>query len=733
MAASSKYIQLSSSVLLEYRYSDQDLINTPGNQYRISTDVAPIWKLSNGHNGKDQILNSDNSEFIQDELPIGTGNVRNRSFAIIDPFKSALLDINKITFYNDFDPLLTNTQDLPIEFDNVQAPVYDTVRLHLVQGFNFEDNDGLVLSIKAKKKDQSEIILANLVYNRKDSWEVLNPSPFIFGGRVYSSYIEIRVLSLYNLILDYWLGTLTGDTVVERITDGNGVLRNQQIKINFGFINTRETIDSQEYITLIDTKSIDIKVRDPFETISGFVSESSSGDYIEYYATHDGSIIQNYILDLNNSGGDYIILHDLNVFEYVFNPDTQEYFWTQTDTIESIQTGNFDRPNFFRPIIRNSSAIAYRIDYIVRLYNREDNSQVWKTVSMTSFNAAKFGRVLSRINLGENPVQSKIYNQKVIKDIQLNKINPPVLSNIKYVTSLSNNSNISISSQSINEIEGVETDTLITLDKSIQKSSGKDLKIYGNGLGKILIPDSTVFLKFNLYQKINGQNKLMNLSGLGKLQLSFISDQGEYITFEQYPNEYTSSSNGEVIFRISEGNSNRILKLNDRTFKIHLLNESGDKTFLYVGTFMSIEEFIEDQKNSTISLLEKTIEELTNELLSITELNEAQQLTVSKLITENKKLNTTLSGSVDDQSVIAAQQEVNQKFSDIIEELESSVRETSNTIKGQVNKISDELGIPVKDINLKGDPNEKSQSAAEKSIAGNKGSVKGDDANNMKG
>ena len=32
---------------------------------------------------------------------------------------------------------------------------------------------------------------------------------------------------LYNLIYDYWLGVLTGDTVVERITDFDGVKREQ--------------------------------------------------------------------------------------------------------------------------------------------------------------------------------------------------------------------------------------------------------------------------------------------------------------------------------------------------------------------------------------------------------------------------------------------------------------------------------------------------------------------------
>ena len=294
MATSSTYIQLSSSVLMEYVYSDQSQINEIGNPYRINTTIAPIWKMENGHNKQPQILNADSAEIVQDGLPIGTGNVRNRSFAIIEPYKVASLDIDKITFYNDYDPKLTNSPSLPVVFNNPQAPVYDTIKLHLVQGFNFEDNVALVLSVKARRKDGSTFILGNITYRKEDLWETMNPSPFFFGGKVYNSYLEVRVLSLYNLIYDYWIGNLTGDTVVERITDFNGVLRDQQIQIYFSWVNKIERIDSQDYLTLLGGKSVDLPVRDQFETISAYIAESTGGDYIEFYAKYGGQIIENY-------------------------------------------------------------------------------------------------------------------------------------------------------------------------------------------------------------------------------------------------------------------------------------------------------------------------------------------------------------------------------------------------------------------------------------------------------
>lgn len=726
MPASSKYIQLSSSVLMEYIYSDQDVINIPGNQYRISTDTAPILKMSNGHNGKDQILNGDSSEFIQSGLPIGTGNVRNRSFAIIDPYRSALLDINKLVFYNDYDPLLTDTTNLPIIFSAPQAPVYDTIRLHLVQGFNFENKDGLVLSIKAKKKNGTPIILCNLVYNRRDVWETANPSPFIFGGRVYATFLEVRVLSLFNLITDYWLGTLTGDTVVERITDGNGVLRDQQISIDFAFVDSREIIDDQEFIKLIDAKTLDIRVRDQFETISGFIDESTDGDYIEYYATFNGSIIENYILDLNTSGGDYIILHDLIIFEYVFDPITQSYSFVKTDTLETVQTSEFDSPNFFRPIIKNSSAIAYRIDYTVRLFNRADNSQVWKIASMTSNDAAKYGRSLSRINLGSNPVQTKIYNQRVVKDFKINNIQPPVINSTKYITSLSTNINISITAESINPVIGSASDSLVQGESVLQGSNTSDLQVFSMGLGRILIPNSTVFLKFNMFQNVNGNNQLMNLSGLGKLILSFSSNQGEDIEFENYPNSFTTTASGEIVFRLSEQSTERILRLNNRTFKIFLKNEVGDKTFLYAGEFFSISDSMTEQKNNKIISLEDQISDLGGEIITLTQISNAQQETVSKLITENKKLNTALSNSLSDDAIIKTQEELNRKYTEIIEELQTQISNLNKNLEDQVNQIAIKNGTP--QINIPNTPNIKTQdstTASDARLNKNRSTIKG--------
>jgi hypothetical protein len=712
MATSSKYVQLSSSVLMEYIYSDQEQINVPGNEFRISTVTAPIWKMSNAHSGEDQILNADSAEILQDGLPVGTANVRNRSFAPILPYKGALLDINKVVFYNDYDPDLTSTPNLPINFTNPQAPVYDTIRLHLVQGFNFEDNFGFVLSIKCKKKNGENLVLANYSYNREDSFDVINPNPFFFGGRIYNSYVEIRVLSLFNLIYDYWLGVLNGDTVAERITDQNGVMRNQMISVYFAWAREREIIESQEYITFVDTKTIDLPVRDQFDNIAAYISESDTGDYIEYYATYGGNIIENYILDLNNSGYDFILLHDLTISEYLYDPTTATYSWVKTDDVQTTQTDEYDKPNLYRPIVKNTNAIAFKIDYTVRLYNRTDNSQVWKTASVISQSASKYGRKLRSINLGANPIQTKIYNQNVVKDIQINRITEPVLNMTKYITSFSNNSNISIITETVNptpEANPTPT-TLINAPSSLQTSGTSNLQIFGNGLGRILIPDSVCFLKFTLFQKQNEQNTRMNLSGIGDLYLVFDSGQGEYIEIIEFPNEYTNKGGGEVVFRLSENDTKRVLALTTRSFKIFIENETGDRTFLYAGDFYSVKEFQEIEKNNRAASLESQLTALTTQIGALTTTINQQKSTIDNL----SALNKNLQDSVDQQNALinqinenstaqsvaaTAQQQIDQKDSQInllnqtIENLNNQVSQLTESFNQTVAQLSANNGL----------------------------------------
>jgi hypothetical protein len=683
MPTSSKYIQLSSSVLMEYVYADQTVINTPGNQFRLNTTTNPIWLMQNGHTNVPQVFNSDANEYIQNGLPIGTGNVRNRAFAKIKPYEGALLDIDKVIAYNDYDPLLTPTASLPITFVNPQAPVYDTIRLHLAQGFNFENNDGLILSVDITRKDGKLINILDWVYNKSDTWETLNPSPFFFGGRVYDSYLEVRILSLYNLIYDYWLGPLTPDSVVLKISDGLGVLRDQLIQTKFAWVKGRKTIEDQDYITFYDGVSVDIPTRDQFESVSAVIQESTSGDYIEFYAAYNGQIIENFILDLNSSGYDFIVLHDLTVSEYVWD-GSSSYNWITTDDLQISQTSDYDQPNVFRPVIKNNSSIAYKIDYVVRLYNRNDNTQIWKTASMVSYSAAKYGRKLLSINLGQNPVQSKVYNQNVVKDITINRVSEPVLDNAKYITSFLTNSSISLSYQTINTIDASNSTIPQATQSTLQAQSKSNTQIFDNGLGRVVIPNNTSYLKFNLYQKANNINSSINLSGLGDFILTFTTNQGESLDVQEFPSPFVSKSKGEMVFRITENEAKNILGFTNKTFNIFLKNDKGEETFLYSGKFYSVEEFQNISETDAVTKAQQQITYLNTALLASQNQVNTQQQTIVSLINQNKAL---ASDDVTDSQKIAA-------LSSTIDDLNKEISRLSTELALAISSIQLSNGLP---------------------------------------
>jgi len=703
MATTSKFVQLSSSVLLEYVYADQSDINNPGNPYRINTSTSPIWLMANGHNSQDIVLNSDSSELIQIASPIGTGNVRNRAYAKIDTNKYALLDIDKVIYYNDYDNQLTPTASLPITFATSHSPVYDTIKIHLIQGFNFETYQGFIFNVGALKKDNSQLNLLNLIFNKTDSFQTFNPSPFIFGGKVYNSYVEVRVLSLYNLIYDYWLGTLTGDTVVEKITRDNGIKRDQAIQISFGWVNKREIVDDQDYIYLFDTVDIDLPVQDQFESIAAVIQESNDGDYIEFYATYKGAIIKQFIDDLNSSGYDYILLHDLIVSEYIYDSSNGNYYWTVTDDLQLSQTTNFDLPNTHRPVIKNSSAIAFKIDYTIRLFNREDSSQIWKVSSMNSYNVSKYGRRMMSINLGNNPVQSVIYNKNVVKDIQVNRITEPVLNNSKYITSFIDNTQISISYDSINPDVNVNGNAGTAQNANTPTLSSNASQIYTNGLARVLISDSISYLKFVIYQKnaSSGSNTALNLSGIGSLILSFTSDTSENLDIVEYPNTFVTKTKGECVFRLSESQAKTILGFTNRQFRIFLQNEKGERTFLYNGKFYNQSEWLTLAQTDRVASLESNVTELTatntdlqtqlSALTStVTDLNSQISQLTTQLATETLTSTTDTAMITSLQNQLASQQTTINNLNKIIDSLNGRLG-----IKSNANMAAN--GLPVKE------------------------------------
>jgi uncharacterized coiled-coil protein SlyX len=167
--------------------------------------------------------------------------------------------------------------------------------------------------------------------------------------------------------------------------------------------------------------------------------------------------------------------------------------------------------------------------------------------------------------------------------------------------------------------------------------------VYENGLARIFIPETTSFIRFVIHQRSDSGDTLVNLNSIGDLTLSFSSGKGDELSVLEFPDIFASKGAGEVIFRISDIQAKSILALEDRSFKIFLENEKGDRTFVYGGKFYSIEEYQHLVESDRITMLERSN---TEQLLTISELQsqiESQQDQISDLLSKLTNLSGTLS------------------------------------------------------------------------------------------
>ena len=115
----------------------------------------------------------------------------------------------------------------------------------------------------------------------------------------------------------------------------------------------------------------------------------------------------------------------------------------------------------------------------------------------------------------------------------------------------------------------------------------------------------------------------LNLTNLGRIYMSFING-GEKIRIPNYTlAEDVDMANGEVVFRISSENAERILNFGNHTFYISTMigdEVSGsDETVLYSGQWNDYATAMQSSLTETITSLNGTITELNGKIASMTE------------------------------------------------------------------------------------------------------------------
>ena len=579
MAASSKYLQLSSSVLMEYQYADQS--NLPAHERQ--TSAANFWKMANGYTGVDYIMNDDNSESL-------TGNVRDRSAVLIDQTvgRYSYMNIDGINVYNDVDPELTDTINLPNNPTVSDNVVYDKVKLHFTQGFNFEQNEGLILEISIETAQSQKLILTSQAFIEEDVHAQLNSAPFLFGGKSYTSYIEFEIPAPFNLIEDHRIKYVQGGdaNTAAYLISPVGYNTTTPINVKFGFIDEVSVVNGNTFFNSYYQQDVVLSKTDQFSSITASVAEAGDGDYYELQPLSNGQNIDNFIIGLNNSGGDYIILHDIAVFEQLPSGS-----FVKTQDMQIAQIDEFDRPITFRPVVINGAvAVSYRIDYVARLYNRLDNTQIWKVASMTNLDTKKYAKELNKLQIGSNPVIANVYNDVIQKTLNLTNLSTEDISLVKttgytkYVTSFIDTSNIHLNAGVVyKRVVNGET-------KYVSNNSGiseDDIAVFGQEELNISINNTTSYYKFIVYNDDReGQKTQMDLDGIGKLKLQFYDQGNKILDIDELDNSGANRSKGEAIFKISSTNANQLMnKANSPIYIVAQPEGGGEITQLYAASF----------------------------------------------------------------------------------------------------------------------------------------------------
>lgn len=551
MAKTSKFVQLNDFILLEYEYEDL------GNPSYISTQNAGFSKLINGHlNNQIQILNTDASIDL-------TGNVRDRSVVQIADNKYAHLDIDLPLNYINYDAQLTHSN---ITFaPNILIP-YDRIIIHILSGYNLNTNvEGYVFKVETLSSGivPQKVVWANQAWTSDDIHFNLNPNPIRIGQRMYDRYIDFKIPSLKWTNDQFYANTSNTNSFGYLTAPFNkGYNQFNPIYVTLYEIESTEVENRFRIFRTANEKETVITQEDEFDNLGAVLRESDEGDYYEYFATWEGKFIEDYIYFLNNKGGKWIVIHDLKLTEQV------GVNMIETDNFNRIQHNSFGEPLIFRPVIKNAHiAFAYHLDYILRLFNQENGTQILRRASLSNYDVKKYGRELEQINLGYDPEIHKVYNQikegLIVQTPQI-KLTPQV--ETKYVPSFFDFNSLNISNQTI----------YLDKDGKIVSENSKSETLYGQGQLELVLSPFDNLIKFKVYKKDDKGVHSFDLNNSNELQLVFNIATGNSKSKRLFIDEVkdsgsTNKVDGEIIFNITTEQVDQITQ--SKNFNWYLINK----------------------------------------------------------------------------------------------------------------------------------------------------------------
>lgn len=557
----SKFFQLTSYLLMEYRYADQPNPET----YFTNTGSNTV--------GYDKLVNGFMSDSIQIFNPEAdssiTNNTTETSVVKISETSYVTLDPNLIVPFNDFADELTNTTNLPVIFPSNLSVVYDSVRYHIRAGYNLNNIDGIIASIDFPDQNGKYVTMSQVLIRKGTNQEYeFSPSPISIGSAIYDKYLEIKIPNLKDMNDKYLVASdfFKPSTLAGLISQsGTGFIYGAPLRVSLNEVQNINTYNGYERYNTANLALLSLEQEDPFSNIGAIIKESDQGQFFEYFATDNEGFIEDFILFQNSIGNSYFISHQIQIIEQIGAS------FIETSRFESIQTTAYDVPNYYRPIVRNAGvAASFTLRYTMSLVNNKDQSRVIRIGTYTSSNPSEWGINISPIQLSNFPQVQKIYNRIYDQGVvQSGKKSLPVkiLERTKYINSILQQ----------NYVTTVFSNIIIPNEN---KSTTGSSEVIALGSGKLTVSVSPFdnLYKFKFIKSgPDGSATDVDLTSFGIIRISFLEEKGEKLNIKSFTdNTIANPAKGEILFKVDESNSYKILNLKDRRFFITSGTEDPD-------------------------------------------------------------------------------------------------------------------------------------------------------------
>ena len=588
----SKFIKVDKNVLVEYIYSDTNLI---GETYKVLV------------NTRDNV-----NSFLSGELS-STKNIQNNSLLLVDRVENryGLVDTDQYNFIQ--------TKNYPSG-----VPIrYDRVKFHFPISYTFNEYIGFYVNVYTLDfNNNRKYELSNYFYDISDV-DRFNQMSFsspeiLFQEQLWGKNIEVSMPSAFAVSQQRVGQTVTSNSINANLTDFVGLSQTSPIIIDFQFITKKDVINNVTTYLTTPTRTISFPQVPEFQNLSVTIKESDMGDFFEIVGLYNNSSSEfnKFIEDSFTIGKRYYVEYHITKFEENIRGKTSVF--TVTD--------NFSDPIEYRPIIKFSSTTAV-IDVEMKLIDRLDNSQITRRASygMLSNQIAKYSLKMNKINVS-NVLKPKIYNMKSTMEMGSNNL-------------LFRKAGSAFKFEQVKVPFPVITERANVVAKSDNVRVGGDT-FYGLGKLKLMVYPFDNIIKFIIAEKFDddaSRIEYFDLTGVNEINLIFKNSNLEVKCDLYSETDEIDLQRGVLVFKIFNNQIQDIRTIFSSGINaFYITSKSNDvKTIIYSGTFNMYDS------QSNINSLNAIGEEQDFDVDSEPRVIEDRTIRETALITRRKVLRDT--------------------------------------------------------------------------------------------